>query len=1826
MRNLILSLIVLLLCVGTMRGASAEPDFAYPQTVISDARKHLKQAGDKGPDAALAMLEITVATLAIDNDSVFLLPAEIHTLAEKQNSPAVKSLLLLMEAQTYRALYNNNRWKYDRTDTPDEPYPADIDSWNGRQFTARINALATKAYDLACSEPAPLDNYSKLISADRIALRYYPTVRDFAAVKALDLLHFSNTAEEDFAINSIIEKEISLCPKGSYSHINWLCRQIERRHWDQNTLTRQLETLYHQYSADEAARQLLLEYSRQFSRFDVTAETIALIRRSLSEFPEYFNNNALENQLKQLLQPWIKFEAPATAIPGQPFEIKVSYGNISDRAGIVVKRGTDSSEQAYSRRKNPGTEVARFVVKANDNVPYRNTATFSFTPDRELYYYVGSFMDKPEHLLSAFQPVLVSSLTPFVINNCTENAVIVADAATGMPVQNVKVNIKNSSTRNPVAPAAAGKTDDEGALRFRLPQRMLKSGSNYLSLTLRDKVFDFGGRLGVYPYRNYISSDCDEHSALIFTDRALYHHGDSVNWAIAVSRKNHRRHDAGIASDMPVKVSLYNANAEFVADTAVVTDAFGRASGCFALPENMLGGNFSLRAVADDNHIGFSSFEVSDFKLPKFCVTIDSTMRDCPRSGWVTIKGRAETYSMMPVADARVQAEIKSASRLRWFMPQQTLGYVSAETGADGYFTIELSDSLLSQTALNCFVANVNITAADGETRSGHTQFTTGKPLDIVIGGYRFDTADSLALPITVYDASGNEKRPELRWQLTADNVEVAQGSAYGNYRVDWTDIPSGDYTLKVWTADSRLADSRQTEVSLYNTKLGTMSAAEPLFVPERNLDFAHGHAGELLYGAPQDTYLYMTLGADSVLVSVEGIHTKAGFHRLKVTLPEGYESGRLTLYAVKDGKLYSYAVNVSEKVNRNIKIEGESFRDRIAPGDIEHWSLRLTSPESGKHLPSAMIATAYNKALEAMAPLNWPSSFDLFQSYTTISTAGYTDRAYIGAPAVLMPEKTRWLKEVNPEMPEFIYPISYYSTLRIRGRRMMKSASASAATGAVVTEMTEDKLYMSAANDMAAVKEESAEAEMDGAAPEEAGEASAVQEPDFAYRPSEVLQALWMPSLVSDKDGVVEITFAVPQANTTWQFNAFAWDERLNSGTFTRDVVSQKPVMVQPNLPRFLRAGDSATVLASVFNNSDTADSIVTVAEVFDPATGSVISTSRNAVYVSPKGSAVISLPVVAPADASIIGYRVRASLDKFTDGEQAAIPVLSADTEVIESQIFSMTANTVEAEVKLPAADKMQTVLEFCSNPAWDVIKALPSLYEGNASTSYSAARQLFRAAAGRSIIAADPQIASTLQRAMDNERDSSLVSQLAKNEDLKIATLQQTPWVQAAASQTARMARLQLLLNPGLVKSSLDGAVKLLGKYRNADGGFRWGDWSEESSEWATYNVLYTLGRLNAVGAMPQNKELRAIIDPALRYLDGQLKDRTTDFSLTWLYTLLPDCKPALKSRKVIAATVQQLLESWRKMSVGQKARTAMILKHNGYPKVAGEILTSIAQFAKTEKDGTIYFPSVDDIDQYAWVLFAFASLEPEAQLVDGVRQWLVMRSQRTDALGSCDPTDLIAAFMRSGSRWTVPATMPQIRLGDRLLQLPEAESMTGHFTMNIDNSGKARKLTVSRSNPQTPAWGALLSRYTGRTDKIEPHAGSRISVDKQLTVLRDGKWQHADIVRLGERVRVVLTVKAADDLQFVTINDDRAAGLEPVDQLPGYVSSAGTMFYRENGNSSTRLFIGWLPRGTYSISYELTANMAGSFISGVATVQSQYAPSVTAHSGGYRLTIE
>ena len=68
---------------------------------------------------------------------------------------------------------------------------------------------------------------------------------------------------------------------------------------------------------------------------------------------------------------------------------------------------------------------------------------------------------------------------------------------------------------------------------------------------------------------------------------------------------------------------------------------------------------------------------------------------------------------------------------------------------------------------------------------------------------------------------------------------------------------------------------------------------------------------------------------------------------------------------------------------------------------------------------------------------------------------------------------------------------------------------------------------------------------------------------------------AFFFPRLTSDSNGVVRMTFTMPEALTRWRFQGFAHDERLRAGLLEGEVVTSRDLMVQPNPPRFLREGD---------------------------------------------------------------------------------------------------------------------------------------------------------------------------------------------------------------------------------------------------------------------------------------------------------------------------------------------------------------------------------------------------------------------------------------------------------------------------------------------------------------------------------------------------------------------------------------------------------------------------------------------------------------------------
>ena len=161
------------------------------------------------------------------------------------------------------------------------------------------------------------------------------------------------------------------------------------------------------------------------------------------------------------------------------------------------------------------------------------------------------------------------------------------------------------------------------------------------------------------------------------------------------------------------------------------------------------------------------------------------------------------------------------------------------------------------------------------------------------------------------------------------------------------------------------------------------------------------------------------------------------------------------------------------------------------------------------------------------------------------------------------------------------------------------------------------------------------------------------------------------------------------------------------------------------------------------------------------------------------------------------------------------------------------------------------------------------------------------------------------------------------------------------------------------------------------------------------------------------------------------------------------------------------------------------------------------------------------------------------------------------------------------------------------------------------------------------PAGPAWGAVYCQYTGVMKDVKAQSCEAVSIDKQMFVQRSTPegmiWEPASEIRVGDRVKVQLTIRSTRDMDYVAIIDDRAAALEPIEQLPEPIYSEGLCFYRENRDASTNMFVTRMPKGTYLLTYELFANNAGTYASGIASLQSQYAPQLSAHSSGTILTV-
>src|ERR1039458_7424654 len=273
---------------------------------------------------------------------------------------------------------------------------------------------------------------------------------------------------------------------------------------------------------------------------------------------------------------------------------------------------------------------------------------------------------------------------------------------------------------------------------------------------------------------------------------------------------------------------------------------------------------------------------------------------------------------------------------------------------------------------------------------------------------------------------------------------------------------------------------------------------------------------------------------------------------------------------------------------------------------------------------------------------------------------------------------------------------------------------------------------------------------------------------------------AFFFPQLTSDSNGVVRMTFTMPEALTKWRFLGFAHDTRLRAGLLEAHAVTAKDIMVQPNPPRFLREGDTLEFSVKISNQSDqpqrgavklafsdaatqqSADKLLGAQALGVPPSGGSggapakagTPNTEQSFDIPAKESRSYAWRITVPDGAPFLVYKAVASTGTLSDGEEGYLPVLSRRIFVTESLPLPIRGKVGGGEVvkkfeftKLLNSGKSSTLqnesltVQMVSQPAWYAVLALPYLMEFPYECSEQTFNRLYANALARHIANSDP-----------------------------------------------------------------------------------------------------------------------------------------------------------------------------------------------------------------------------------------------------------------------------------------------------------------------------------------------------------------------------------------------------------------------------------------------------------------------------------------------------
>ncbi len=954
---------------------------------------------------------------------------------------------------------------------------------------------------------------------------------------------------------------------------------------------------------------------------------------------------------------------------------------------------------------------------------------------------------------------------------------------------------------------------------------------------------------------------------------------------------------------------------------------------------------------------------------------------------------------------------------------------------------------------------------------------------------------------------------------------------------------------------------------------------------------------------------------------------------------------------------------------NKELKINFETFRDKTLPGSKEEYRIAIQGQKQDK-IAAELLVSMYDASLDQFMGHAWRNSY-YPTSYASINLEVPGFNLTTG-------QYYHYGNEGVEAYPDLTYPaliplITYYGGY---GNVMMKNSRNRAGVP------TEDMVMSDAVQATIPVAEKSSGVASPPPAPPQATDGAKPENPEQPLRKNLKETVFFFPEMKTDQDGRVILSFTMNEALTKWRMMTFAHTRDLMTGYDERFVRTQKDLMIFPNPPRFLRDGDQISFSAKVTNLTSNMIEGKATLLLFDALTqkditSEILTVPASSAFKAEQGrsSGLVWDLKIPEGKYAAITYRIQATSGAHTDGEENTIPVLTNLMLVTESMPMWLKAKETKTFTfqalknnLSPTKKDFKYTLEYTSNPVWYAIQALPYIQVSANASTQSFVDRLYANALASMIATAHPKIKAVFDQWLIKDKDA-LLSNLSKNQELKSAILEESPWVLQSLSEAEQKRNIALLFDLNKLADEKAVSVKKLAERQLPNGGFSWLPGGRDDC-YTTQNVLENIGHLYHIGALEINDPaLAGIVGSGLKYMDEELTlryqrlveqikkyggnihdDHLDDLSIHYLYikTFFKHVKPMSASSEAREYYAGQAKKYWLKRGLYSQAMIGLILSRNNDPTVKN-VVRSLREksFSNDEmgmywNEGNGFYWYQLPIERHALMIELFVEEAAPKDELDRMKIWLLKNKQTNHWKTSKSTAAAIYALLLKGEDGTISSLVtesgnPFVTIGQEKVNLSDTqiEAGTGYFKKVYASESISKDMAVIKiANPNnTVTWGAAYYQYFERLDKIKSFADTPLKLSKKLyKVVRTAKGDLIEEItptsklKPGDKVKVRIELRSDREMEYVHMKDMRASGFEPVNVISAYTYQGSLGYYETTKDMATHFYFSYLPKGTFVFEYDLRVVHRGDFSGGITLIECMYAPEFTSHSEGIRVTVQ